>query len=357
MMKRHILLVEPDFQIRYPNLALMKISTKHKKLGDTVTYVKGEDYFLDNKPDKIYISTMFTYYSEETIRCINFYKHFFKDAEVIVGGIFATLMPDYIKEKTGIEPKVGCFEELDRLTPDYEIVSEMIKYSPYIKKWEDFSILFSTRGCPRGCAFCAVNTLEPIPSIIPNWKELVDLKKKNVMFQDNNLTAMPFEHFKKVLEFIIDNKLKACFNNGFDCRLLTDEHMKLMAKVKWYPGGLRLAFDNMSEDKYIQKTIKKLLELGVSKSAFLIFCMFNFKDDFKEAMYRLSEMRELGVRPYPQVYAPLDKLTKKPIFISDNWTLQLIREFRQYWILAGNHKYKTFEQFLTEKGKTFSELI
>jgi len=85
--------------------------------------------------------------------------------------------------------------------------------------------------------------------------------------------------------------------------------------------------------------------------------MFNFKDDLDEAMYRMSEMRALGVRPYPQVYASLDKLTKKPIFISEKWTLQLIREFRQYWILAGHFKYKTFEEFLTEKGKPLSELM
>ena len=133
--------------------------------------------------------------------------------------------------------------------------------------------------------------------------------------------------------------------------------MQLMAKVKWYPGGLRLAFDNMSEDKHIQKAIKRFLELGVSKSAFLIFCMFNYKDDLDEAMYRMSEIRALGVRPYPQVYAPLDKLTKKPIFVSKKWTLGLIRAVRQYWILAGNFKYKTFEEFLAESGKKLEDLM
>jgi len=347
----HVLLVEPNYPIRYPNLALMKLSAKYKSLGFTTEYLKGEQYFLNKKPDKIFISTMFTYYAKETIECINFYKLNFPDATIQVGGIFATLMPEYIKEKTGIIPVIGCIEELDRLTPDYKLIEEMIKYSPYIEKWKEFSILFSTRGCPRNCGFCAVKTLEPKAKIIENWKDLINLDTKNVMFQDNNLTAMPFKHFKKVMTFIIDNKLKACFNNGFDARLLNEEQMQLMAKVKWYPGGLRLAFDNMSEDKHIQKCIKRLIELGVSKSAFLIFCLFNFNDDLKEAMYRHREMANLGVRPYPQVYAPLDKLTKKPIYVSPKWTLELIREFRQYFILAGNYKYKTFNQYLKEKGK------
>jgi len=349
------LLVEPDIPLRYPNLGLLKLATKYKNLGYEIEYVKGKQYFI-GRPDVILISTMFTYYSKETLDCINFYKNTFKDAEIQVGGIFATLMPDLIEKETGVKPKVGCFEELDRLTPDYSIIPQMIKYSPYIEKWKDFSILFSTRGCPRNCAFCSVKTLEPNTTIIPNWKELIDLTKKNVMFQDNNLTSFPIEHFKDVMNFIIENKLHVCFNNGFDCRILNEEQMQLMAKVKWYPGGLRLAFDNMGEDKFIQKCVKRLLELGVSKSSFLIFCMFNFEDTFEEAMYRHTEMVKLKVRPYPQVYSPLDWLNKKVKYISPNWTLELIREFRNYFVLAGNYKYMTFDEYLAKKGKKLEDL-
>jgi hypothetical protein len=32
----HIYLVEPDHPINYPNLALMKIATQHKRQGDTI---------------------------------------------------------------------------------------------------------------------------------------------------------------------------------------------------------------------------------------------------------------------------------------------------------------------------------
>ena len=140
-MKTNILLVEPNYPIRYPNLALMKISAKHKKLGDNVRYVKGEHYFLEKIPHIIYISTMFTYYANETINCINFYKHNFRDAKIEVGGIFATLMPDYIIKKTNIVPKLGCFNDLDETIPDYSLIIDMIKFSSYVKKWEDFSIL------------------------------------------------------------------------------------------------------------------------------------------------------------------------------------------------------------------------
>jgi hypothetical protein len=338
-----VLLVEPAFPIKYPNLALMKLSSKYRSYGYEVQYFKGNDASFS--PDIINISTTFTYYAEETIDCINFYKHNYPQAHIDVGGIFASLMPDYIKQKTNITPCIGCFEELDRIKPDYEMMKEIIKQTPYCKKWEDFSFLFTSRGCPNKCGFCAVKTLEPQTKYIENWKDLIDLNKKNIMLFDNNLTALPFEHFKSVLEYLIKIKKTIFFHNGFDVRLLTDEQMELIAKIKWYPSGLRVAFDNMSQDGHFQKKVSKLLELGTPKSAFLVFTLFNFTDTFDEAMYRCTESKKLGVRPYPCWYRELNSLDKKAMNVGKHWTKELIRLFHSYWYLAGNYKYHTFKEY------------
>jgi len=66
-----VFLVEPDYVIKYPNLALMKFSAKHKKKGDKVYYIKGIKH-PNVVPDIIYISTMFTYYAKKTIETINY---------------------------------------------------------------------------------------------------------------------------------------------------------------------------------------------------------------------------------------------------------------------------------------------
>lgn len=41
-MRRRVLLVEPNYRNKYPPLGLMKLSTYHKRLGDSVTFFKGE---------------------------------------------------------------------------------------------------------------------------------------------------------------------------------------------------------------------------------------------------------------------------------------------------------------------------
>ena len=50
----NVILVEPAINLRYPNLALLKLSAKYKKLGYNVRYLKGNHYFI-GKPDIICI--------------------------------------------------------------------------------------------------------------------------------------------------------------------------------------------------------------------------------------------------------------------------------------------------------------
>ena len=49
-MNRQILLVEPNYKNKYPPMGLMKLSTYYKRLGDHVTFFKGDliDLVLDD---------------------------------------------------------------------------------------------------------------------------------------------------------------------------------------------------------------------------------------------------------------------------------------------------------------------
>ena len=156
-MKRNILLVEPDYKSLYPPLGLLKISTYHKQKGDHVNYVQGRA--ITNKQYReIYITTLFTYFAKEVIDTIRFYKSFYPKAKIRVGGILASLMPDYIKEQTGIYPHIGLFEPAENRSPDYSLV-------PTFKH----SITFTTRGCIKNCKYCAVKKHEPKYILKKHW--------------------------------------------------------------------------------------------------------------------------------------------------------------------------------------------
>lgn len=162
-MNKKILLAEPSYKADFKPLGLMRISTFHKNKGDNVEFIKGERK-PNYTPDKIYITTLFTYRKRETLRCVRYYRKKFPKTDIIVGGIMASLHPEMFK-KEGVRVHVGLLKGVENCPPDYDLFPEM-----------DYSFTFASRGCVNKCL--EGNT--PISTIygkIP-IKELVG--KKNI---------------------------------------------------------------------------------------------------------------------------------------------------------------------------------
>ena len=64
-----VLLIQPNYETKFAPLGLMRISSLHKSKGDEVMYVKGMKK-LKYQPDKIYLTTLFTYAVEGGLRYI-----------------------------------------------------------------------------------------------------------------------------------------------------------------------------------------------------------------------------------------------------------------------------------------------
>src|SRR3990172_4533346 len=133
-----ILLLEPAYKNKYPPLGLMKISAFHKQRGDEVCFVKGLDKrYRGQLWDRIYITTMFSFYWAETIKTIRYYEFSVKDPRnLFIGGPMATLMADEIKKETGFDPVEGLLNkkgklrfagdhQVDNVIPDYDILNEI----------------------------------------------------------------------------------------------------------------------------------------------------------------------------------------------------------------------------------------
>lgn len=288
-MARNILLIEPNYKNKFPPIALMKLATYHKRLGDNVLFYKGDfkafilerisdkcvaklyeiepkgewnakkhyiydfiktrkqaflasltldaykselmlgnwvvyykDYYwkrlylLEPEWDRIFITTLFTFYFDITVKCINDFKRLVKsNGLVMVGGVLATLQPDELEAATGIKPHTGLLNRcgdlddndiiIDSLPLDYTILEE-IDY-----KYEMSNAFYGslTKGCIRHCAFCAVPKLEPV------YEEHIPLKERiqavrelcgdqrDLLLMDNNVMAS--KKFDDIIEDIIDS--------------------------------------------------------------------------------------------------------------------------------------------------------
>ncbi|MDE0470693.1 MAG: hypothetical protein OXH57_02035, partial [Ekhidna sp.] len=170
--------------------------------------------------DRVYITTLFTFYWDITIKTIQDSKNLVKDVKNLkVGGVMASLLTKEIETETGIKPMTGVLDKpgmldpqntkakpliIDDLPLDYSILDEVDYKYPTGSAY----FTFMTKGCTRTCAFCSVPKLEPV------YKEKIPTKEKiaiiderygqqqNLLLMDNNVLASP--KFPEIIQEIKD---------------------------------------------------------------------------------------------------------------------------------------------------------
>jgi hypothetical protein len=228
----------------------------------------------------------------------------YPQAEIKVGGIMATLLPNHIKEKTGIYPHEGLLPFAEDCRPDYTL-------SPDLR----CSITFTTRGCRRSCKFCAVKQHEPEFFVKENWEDDIDLTKSKIIFWDNNWLYSP--NFFKDIEKLKKLGKPFDFNQGLDCRLFDSEKAKALSQTRIEP--VRFAFDNHLEDGYIQNAIKLAQRHGFKDiRVYVLYNSFDQNDTPEYFFYRINEINNLGALSYPMRFRPIDST-------QGNWNTSLLR--------------------------------
>ena len=344
---KNVLLLEPPFRRSYVPLGLAKIASFLKEKNINFEYSRNP---INKDFDLICVSTVFTTDSEIVLKAIKQCQSNLSlfHVPIIVGGIFASLMPKYIEEKTGANIFVGYSKILDGYIPDYQSDWKIDGF------FKSAITLFTQRGCPNKCGFCMVPKMEPNFFILPKWKETIEFFKNEVfVVSDNNLLYASKKHIKDVITTLNKQGKKVIFNNGIDCEKIDDENAKLLASLKYVRNGFRVAFDDMSQDGCYQRAMEKMNKFGMKiKGNSYTYVLFNFNDTPQEAYYRLQECWKYGSNPYPMRYRPLNQLAKINSYIGKYWTKNLIQAFRYYAALFGyNRGDRTFESFIkTDKS-------
>ncbi len=350
---KRVLLVEPNFPI--PNksrnhsnflpIGLLKIAgylrTKdievkliryeHTDTMQTTLYVnfqKGEIEFI---PDLICVTSIFTYWSSYVKDAVLHFKRKFKDTPIIVGGIYASLLPEHCKEYTHCDGVItGIVDCAEKVTPAYDLVDV------------NYQILHTTRGCIRQCGFCGVYTIEPEWLCKKSIKD--EIIKKRLIFYDNNLFANPY--IENILEELIELKKNRKISyiesqSGFDGRLLIKKpHLAKMIKEAGFKNP-KIAWDHeLTDASFIKKQLDILIDAGFKPSEISVFMIYDYELDYNEMEEKRAKCFEWGVQIADCRYRPLDatfdnynprkrKQTNKDYWINPNWTDTEVRLFRR----------------------------
>lgn len=337
-------LLEPPYNRKYLPLGLSKIASliyKHDKFFEYGRYLTTTD------TDLVIMTTLFTWDWDHIIRAVQHVREFAPGTPILMGGVCATLNAKKLNEMFGDRFFIykGYSKVLDMCRPLYDYPWDM-KFS-----WDNWSFVFTTRGCPNKCSYCSVWRTEPGTWINPRWSAAVDYTKPFIMVSDNNLSAYPRKHYRDVVSYINDHDLQATFDNGFDCKLMDDEFCRLAASVKYVNQGFRTAFDRIEEDGIFQDAMTKALRAGVPADQFMVYVLFNYGERIQEANYRMRECVKLGIRPYPQRFVPYNKKTRRPKHVGKYWgNEKLVQSFHYFWLHPALYKTMTFKEYLQEGG-------
>ena len=333
-------------------------------------YYKEKKYFSDNKKwDIVCITTLFTFYWKITIDTINFAKKLCKDIKnVKVGGIMATLVPEKVREATGIHPICGVLDQpgmlgddndiiIDNLPLDYSIIHE----SEYIYSAKDAFYGYVTRGCINKCSFCAVPKLEPK---YYEYKPISDILKessatygeqRNLLLLDNNILAstsfsMIIDEIKEYgfsknnkykepnfYKIAINNLVKGINDKAY-INIIVELYKLIFIKYK-NNSEIQVLYnyyiDNYLYDRY---TAKKEIILEFDKKISSIFDRYYMEKKPKERVVDFNQ----GIDARLITKDNMEKLAEipiKPVRIAfDHWSMRNIYEKAVRVAVSAGHK-------------------
>ena len=247
----------------FPNLALMRLSTWHKRQGDTVEWWNGFTHY-----DRVYKSKVFTFTPDfDTVI----------DADEIVAG------------GTGYKDFGSLPPEVEACPPDYTLYPN----------WKP-AVGFLTRGCGRCCDWCIVPRKEGGIHPAATWDEIKRPDSQKLVLLDNNVLAS--DHGLEQIDRMGRGRVWIDFNQGLDARLIIPKTARMLARLHWI-RFIRLACDTSEMLPVVRQAISYLKEAGVSPSRFWAYALVR---DVEEAHHRVLALREMGVEPFAQPYRDYD---------------------------------------------------
>ncbi len=251
---------------------------------------------IDNQPDMVAISSLFTTYSAEAREVAVIAKEISRDIITVIGGTHPTIFPDfelnnhdidYVIRGEGETPlfsliqhlKKGMIDEIDKIPGicfrgrgDVNHISEiniennidlipcrsLIESGNYRIGRKSYTFFMTSRGCPFHCAFCGK---PPVPyrrrslaSIESEIEDCLNLKIQAIDFEDDMLTY-DTNFFNNILDVLKGKDMVMSAMNGIYAETLNKETLH-----KMYDAGFRrLNFSLVDISRTVTRTQRRHL--------------------------------------------------------------------------------------------------
>jgi len=281
---------------KFPNLALMRVATHHRRRGDEVILWhthrprKVDEALFLERPDKVYASRIFNGpnfpWSDATAKYLRTIRR-----DALIG---------------------GSGEDLELTLPDVGITTLDNDYTDYPQL--SSSMGYTQRGCRLECSFCIVPKKEgkvrPEQTIPEIWRG--DPYPCELLLLDNDFFGE--RGWPQRIRELQDGNFKVSFNQGINARMLNDAAAAAIASVRYYADDMKTrriytAWDSQGDESVLFRGLNALVRHGVKPDHIMVYMLIGFWPGDTEAQweYRRQKLRTFGARPYPMPYNRKDK--------------------------------------------------
>jgi len=288
-------------------------------------------------PDLVLITCTMTYWYPGVQFVVELIRKRFGQVPVILGGVYATLLPEHASHSSGVdivfqgpgEQKIlPLIREVlgDSSCPAHQF--ETLEEIP----WPDFDLLRSkdtlpiltSRGCPFKCSFCAAPLLykdfeQRSPSSVISEIEYLYRKHKtlNFAFYDDTLLLAKNHHIFPFLKGIIQKKLPLVFHtpNGLHVREVDLEMASLFKQANFQSLFLsQESFDKKVLAKAcpkvpegdLEKALAHLERAGYNRQEINVYLMVGIPGQHASGIREsILHVRRLGARPRLSYFSPV----------------------------------------------------
>lgn len=290
-----------DCGTKLPSLALMRLSTWHKRQGDLVHLMNfGDKTHNPSEYDRVYVSVIFTRSRPEVEKFQKVYG-----SRVVVGG-------------PGWHLTTKLPKEVEACPPDFDLYTAEILYprikGPYSRKTRMEKaklIAFSgigrlSTGCNRVCLHCRVPLYEGRLAEASPLAELVNPRSNVVHLLDNSLGDFPL-----ALDRLAEAKARNLVLNitqGVDVRSSSPAFLEALAQADLFGDTIYIAWDRPKDEAQVLAGIARLKPLAAAHGkSITAFVLTGFDTTFAQDEYRVKKLHSLNIRPYVMPYESMDR--------------------------------------------------
>lgn len=221
------------------------------------------------RPDAILVTSVMTYWYMGPQRVVEICREVFPGVPLVLGGIYATLMPehalrviqpDYLLTGPAEHKLAELLAKLLNAPALLEHFPEHLDAFPPpafdLLRKNDYLVVMSSRGCPMRCTFCATYKIDTAftqrqshPVVNEIFEQTQRFQVQDVAFYDDALLMQPSLRIKPILRAIVQRKHALRFHtpNGLHARYIDEELAELMYRSNF--KTIRLSLESVAAER------------------------------------------------------------------------------------------------------------